>query len=85
MWTRSLDAVQIGSRSGSDSRKKAFSTAVYTLEFISKQFGKDTSKDIRYYDNLTGMLVNMKKSQKLEDKRLDSFGGDREERKSGKS
>lgn len=51
-----------------DTRKKAIGTAIHTLEFVSNQFGKDSTTDIRYYDNLTSILVNMKKLAKHEEK-----------------
>ncbi len=44
-----------------DSRKKAMESALHTLDFISQQFGKDSTKEIRYYQNLTSIILGMKK------------------------
>ncbi len=63
----------------STSRKKAMESALHTLEFIAQQFGKDSTKDIRYYENLTSVVVNMRKLVKLESKQqqqqLEARGG----------
>ncbi len=38
--------------------------ALHTLSFVSQQFGKDTSSGQRNCDNLTAILINLKKALK---------------------
>ena len=43
------------------SRRKSMELALHTLSFISQQFGKDSESGQRSCENLTGMLINLKK------------------------
>lgn len=42
-------------------RKKSLEIVVHTLSFISREFGMDTTTSALRYENLTSMLINLKK------------------------
>ncbi len=52
------------------SRKKSLEIVVHTLSFIAREFGMDTTTPAVRYENLTSMLINLKKllrnAEKLE-------------------
>jgi hypothetical protein len=47
-------------------RKKATLQMINVLTFISQQFGKDSSSDLRQCTNLTAILTNMKRICKID-------------------
>lgn len=49
-------------------RKKSIEVAVHTLSFISREFGMDTVTNPHRAENLTSMLINMKKLLRSQDK-----------------
>jgi ACT domain-containing protein len=46
------------------SRRKTVELTLHTLSFISQQFGKDTTSGLRKCENLTTILINLKKALK---------------------
>jgi sulfur transfer protein SufE len=49
-------------------RKKSLEIAVHTLSFIAREFGMDTTTSALRYENLTSMLLNLKKLLRHQDK-----------------
>jgi len=47
-------------------RKKATAQVINVLTFVSQQFGKDLNSERRQCDNLTTILINMKKLLKFD-------------------
>eukprot|EP01034_Spumella_vulgaris_P021953 gene21953-28033_t len=48
------------------SRRKTVELTLHTLSFISQQFGKDTTSGLRKCENLTTILINLKKALKTD-------------------
>jgi hypothetical protein len=49
-------------------RKKSIEIAIHTLSFISREFGMDTVTNPLRYENLTSMLISLKKLLRHQDK-----------------
>ena len=49
-------------------RKKSVEIALHTLSFISREFGMDTITNPLRVENLTPMVINLKKLLRLQDK-----------------
>lgn len=51
-----------------NSRKKAIEIALHTLTFISREFGMDAETSTLRYENLTTMVINLKKLLRAQDR-----------------
>jgi hypothetical protein len=49
-----------------DTRKKSVDLAIHALSFVTQQFGKDTNSALRKCENLTTILINIKKYLKFD-------------------
>eukprot|EP01032_Pedospumella_encystans_P030027 gene30027-33888_t len=49
-------------------RKKSLEIVIHTLSFIAREFGMDTTTSALRYENLTSMLINLKKLLRSQEK-----------------